>query len=419
MPSRPQLHYGYVIIAVTFCALLAAAGLRAAPAVLMLPLQLAFGWDRATVAAVAGVSVFLSGLIGPFCASLMQRFGVGAVMLGGLSMMAAGSLLSLTMSHPWQYMVTWGVIAGLGSGAIASVLSATVVNRWFQTRQGLMMGLLTGSTATGALVVLPVMATFAQTGAWRPIVLLVGITLLALIPIAFLLMKERPADMGLLPYGASEPPPAKPTRPMSPGLALEILSSAGRTSHFWLLFMAFYVCGFTTNGLVGGHLIAYCGDRGLEQVQSAGLLSWMGVFDLIGVSISGWLTDRYDPRKLLFMYFGLRGLALLAFPYIALDGPGLAAFTVVFGLDWIATVPPTLKLINTRFGFEDGPIVYGWIFMGHQFGAATAAAGAGLVRQSMGDYAPAFLVSGVLALGVSGLMLWLSVRPSRLQMSAS
>lgn len=409
------MHYGYVIITVTFCALLAAAGLRAAPSVLMLPLQFAFGWDRATVAAVAGVSVFLSGLVGPFCASLMQRFGIRAVMITGLSLMAAGSLLSLRMSHPWQYMLTWGVVAGMGSGAIASVLSATVVNRWFQARQGLMMGLLTGSTATGSLVVLPMMAQFAQAGAWRPIVLMVGLTLLALVPVAFFLIKERPSDLGLLPYGAIEPPPTKPTRSMSPGLALEVLTSAGRAPHFWLLFFAFYVCGFTTNGLVGGHLIAYCGDRGLEQVQSAGLLSWMGVFDLIGVSASGWLTDRFDPRKLLFIYFGLRGLALLAFPYIALDGPGLAAFTVVFGLDWIATVPPTLKLINTRFGFEDGPIVYGWIFMGHQFGAATAAAGAGLIRQAVGDYAPAFLISGVLALGVSSLMLWLSARPSPLR----
>lgn len=400
-PSRGP-HYAFVILAVTFVSLLAAAGLRAAPGVLLVPLQIWFGWDRSIVAAGAGLGILVNGLVGPFAAALMQRYGIKRVLLSGLALMAAATGASLWMTEPWQYLLAWGLVSGVGSGAVAGVLAATVVNRWFARRQGLMMGLLTASTATGSLIFLPAMAGLAEGGDWRPVVRLVTWVMLILLPVAWLLMRERPQALGLGRYGAEpdEAPPASiaATRPFA---AVEELARAGREKTFWLLFVAFFVCGFTTNGLVGTHLIAFCGDQGIAPVQAAGWLAFMGVFDIAGATASGWLSDRYDPKKLLVAYFGLRGISLLALPAISLDGFGLSAFLVLFGLDWIATVPPTLKIVNAHFGQSRAPIVYGWIFTGHQAGAAAAAFGAGMVRDIAGDYGPAFLIGGVMAVVVA------------------
>jgi MFS family permease len=387
-------HYAFVVLAVTFLSLLAAAALRSAPSVLIVPLQLAFGWDRATVSTAAGVGIFLYGLVGPFAAALMQTLGIKRVLLGGLLLMAASTLASLFMRQPWQYVLTWGVVSGLGSGAVASVLGAAVVNRWFARRQGLMMGILTASTATGALVFLPLMARLSESG-WRPVVWLVGLALLALVPLVLLLMPERPQDRGVGRYGE----PAATPAPAAPGggralLALQVLGRVSKVPTFWLLFASFFVCGLTTNGLVGTHLIAFCGDHGIPPARAAGLLSVMGLFDLFGTTASGWLTDRYDSRLLLFVYYGLRGLSLMALPFLDFGGLSLAVFAVFYGLDWIATVPPTVRLANQRFGEVDGPIAYGWIFTGHQAGAAVAAIGAGVIRQATGAYNPAFLLSG-------------------------
>jgi MFS family permease len=402
--ARP--HYAFVVLAVTFLALLAAAGLRAAPSVLIVPLQLAFGWDRATVSTAAGVGIFLYGLVGPFAAALMQSFGIKKVLLGGLVLMASATFASLFMREAWQYIATWGVISGVGSGAVASVLGAAVVNRWFARRQGLMMGVLTASTATGSLVFLPLMAKLAESGSWRPVVWTVSLALAALIPVVLLLMPERPQAKGLGRYGepADAPPPAPPVGNRAL-LAVSVLGRAARAPTFWLLFAAFFVCGLTTNGLVGTHLIAYCGDHGIAPVQAAGLLSLMGLFDLAGTTASGWLTDRYDPKKLLFVYYGLRGLSLVALPFLDFGPFALTSFAVFYGLDWIATVPPTVKLANARFGETDGPIVYGWIFTGHQAGAAVAAIGAGLVRQAAGDYGPAFIAAGVMGVIIAVILI--------------
>lgn len=398
-PSRLPFHYGYVVLGTTFLALLAAAGLRAAPGVLILPLQLSFGWDRATVSACAALGILMNGLVGPFAAALMQSFGIRRVLVAGLAMMASATFASLFMTEAWQYLLTWGLVTGIGSGAVAGVLAAAVVNRWFARRQGLMMGVLTASTSMGSLIFLPTMAMLSQTGDWRPVVWLVFLTITALIPLAWLLMREHPADLGLGRHGESPGAPVVASGP--PGralLAVDVLVRSCRIPTFWLLFAGFFVCGLTTNGLIGTHLIAYCGDRGIPPVHAAGLLSLMGVFDLVGGMASGWLADRYNPRKLLFAYFGLRGLSLLALPYLQLDPVNLTLFAVFFGLDWIATVPPILKLTNARFGEGQGPIVYGWIFTGHQAGAATAAVGAGLIRQLTDGYLPAFLIGGLSAM---------------------
>lgn len=408
-----RIHYAYVVLSVTFLALLAAAGLRSAPGVLLTPLQLSFGWDRATVSAGVALGIFTNGLVGPFAAALMQTWGLRRVLIGGLTLMAAATFASLLMSEPWQYLLTWGLVSGVGSGAVAGVLAAAVVNRWFARRQGLMMGVMTASTSMGSLVFLPTMAALSQTGDWRPVVWLVSLTLALLIPLSALLMRDSPAELGLRREGEAADAPDLPPAPRGRSLlALTVLSRAVRVPTFWLLFAGFFVCGFTTNGLIGSHLIAYCGDQGMAPVQAAGLLSLMGLFDLIGGTASGWLADRYNARRLLFAWFILRGLSLLVLPLLPFDAVSLLPFAILFGLNWIATVPPTLKLTNARFGQAEGPIVYGWIFTGHQAGAAAAAIGAGVIRQLSGGYAPAVWLGAGSALAMGLVFLLWRDRPA-------
>lgn len=402
-------NYAFVVAGTIFLALMAAAALRAAPGVLMLPLEKAFGWDRASISLAAAVGIFLYGLTGPFAAALMNSFGLRKTVSLALLLMAVSTGLSAFMTASWQYVATWGVLAGLGSGAVAMVLGATVVNRWFVARRGLMLGLLTASTATGSLIFLPGMAFIAEHGGWRPVVLTIALACLILAPLTWLLIPEQPADVGLKPFGAPDdyvPPP-----PINAGGALtyafQALGRAARTRTFWLLFLGFFICGLTTNGLVGVHMIAFCGDRGMPEVKAAGMLALMGLFDLFGTTASGWLTDRYDSRKLLFVYYSLRGLSLIYLPFSDFSVVSLSAFAVFYGLDWIATVPPTARLATEAFGDRDGPIVFGWIAASHQLGAATAAIGAGVIRASQGQYFDAFIIAGTAGLvaGAASLMI--------------
>ena len=415
-------HYAFVVAGVTFAALLVAAGLRAAPSVLMVPIGANFGWSRETVSTAAAVGIFLYGLVGPFAAALMQTVGIRRTMMGGLALMASATFVSLWMREPWQYVATWGVISGIGSGAVASVMGAAVVNRWFATRQGLIMGALTASTATGSLIFLPFMAWLSRQGAWQPVVWFVSLGCAALIPVVALLMPEHPGDIGTERFGAAadSPPPKPPKGAPSVMLAFSALRQVSASPTFWLLFGTFFVCGLTTNGLVGTHLIAYCGDHGIPPVKAAGLLSLMGLFDLFGTTGSGWLTDRYDPRKLLFVYYGLRGLSLMALPFLDFGAGSLTTFAIFYGLDWIATVPPTVKLATLTFGERDAPIIFGWVFVGHQLGAATAAFAAGLIRSETGSYGPAFLIAG--AFGVAAALAvigWKGSRPPVLANAAA
>lgn len=410
MTRRPfGQNYAWVVAGVTFLALLAAAGLRSAPGVLLTPLHDGFGWDRGELSVAAAVGIFLYGLVGPFAAALMQTLGLKRTLLAGLALMSASTGLSLFMSEPWHFLLTWGVLSGFGSGAVALVLGAAVVNRWFATRRGLVMGLLSASTATGSLIFLPGMAALAQAGGWRPVVIAVSLAAAALIPLVLFLMPEKPADIGQAPYGATEIPPEPPRgRPAdSVKLALSVLAQAARRPAFWLLFATFWVCGFTTNGLVGTHLISFCGDKGLVLVQAGMLLALMGVFDMVGTTASGWLTDRYDPRKLLFVYYSLRGLSLMALPFLEFNAVSLSIFAVFYGLDWLATVPPTVRLANENFGEKNAPIVFGWIAVGHQTGAATAAFLGGFLRDLQGRYLEAFVLAGVLGLAAGAAALWI------------
>ena len=399
----PRVHI-LLVVAVTFLALLAGAGLRATPGVLMLPLHLQFGWDRATISLTAAVGIFLYGLVGPFAAALMLSFGIKRTMLGGLILMAGATFASLWMHTKLEYMLCWGVFSGIGSGAVTSVLGAAIVNRWFATRQGLVMGLLSASTATGALVFLPFLAWLSAQGGWRPVVFTVSLVCLILVPVVALVLPEHPQDIGTRRFGEAEDTPPPPQQPRNAGLAIQVLRRAGRRPVFWLLFGTFFICGLTTNGLVGTHMIALCGDHGVPPVAAASLLSMMGFFDLFGTTASGWLTDRYDPRLLLTVYYGLRGLSLMALPFLTFDAAHLGVFAVFYGLDWIATVPPTLKLANQAFGEREAPIVFGWIQTGHQMGAAVAAFGAGVIREQTGSYLPAFLAAGALGVIAAGVL---------------
>jgi predicted MFS family arabinose efflux permease len=387
--------YAFVVAGVTFLVLLTAAGVRSAPGVLIVPWETAFGWDRSVISLAAAVGIFLYGLMGPFAAALMQSFGVRRTLALALALISASACLSLFMSEPWQLVATWGVLSGLGTGCLAFVLAATIVNRWFVTNRGLMMGILTASAATGTLVFLPMLAAISESG-WKPVVMVIATVTALLIPVILLLVPGRPADIGRRPYGASEGDvlAAEPTRANPVCVALSTLAMASRSGDFWLLFATFFICGFTTNGLVGTHLIPMCADYGIAAVSAAGLMAMMGVFDLVGTTASGWLTDRYDSRKLLFIYYGLRGLSLMYLPYSDFTLYGLSLFAVFYGLDWIATVPPTLRLTTASFGETAAPIVFGWIAAGHQLGAATAAFVGGLLRTTSGSYFEAFIIAG-------------------------
>ncbi|MGB3831874.1 MAG: MFS transporter [Mesorhizobium sp.] len=400
--------YAFVVVAVIFVALLAAAGLRSAPSVMMVPLEESFGWGRDIISLAAAIGIFLYGLAGPFAAALMERVGLRRTLLAALALMSGSTFLSLFMTAPWQLVATWGVLSGVGSGAVATVLGAMIVNRWFKTNRGLVMGLMSASSATGMLIFLPVLAALAQSGGWRPVVIAVAVAIALLIPLVWLLVPERPASIGLVRYGAER----GDTPPVSPAAqgnfishTLGTLRRAAGTRVFWYLFATFFVCGFTTNGLVGTHLIAFCSDMGIPEVQAAGLLAMMGVFDLVGTTLSGWLTDRFDPRKLLGIYYAVRGLSLMYLPYSGFSATSLTIFAVLYGLDWIATVPPTLRLTNEAFGDRSGPIVFGWILAGHQLGAAAAAFFGGMLRQMQGDYTTAFLIAGMTGIAAACIAL--------------
>lgn len=403
-PPYPFRHtgqkYAFVVVAVIFVSLLVSAGLRSSPSVLLVPLEEAFGWSRTSISFAAAVGIFLYGLVGPFAAAAMERFGLRRVLIGALILMSASSAVSAYMTEPWHLLMTWGVFSGLSSGAVASVLGATIVNRWFSKNRGLVMGLLTASTASGTLVFLPVLAKLASSGDWTLVVWTVAAAAAALVPLAWWLVPDRPSSVGLVPYGSDPHAPPAPVAPRTGMVAATFgaLARAARTRTFWFLFATFFVCGFTTNGLVGTHLIALCGDHGMVEVQAAGLLALMGIFDLVGTTASGWLTDRYDPRKLLFVYYALRGLSLIYLPYSDFSFFSLSIFAIFFGLDWIATVPPTLRLTTEAFGERDAAIVFGWIVAGHQLGAASAAWMAGAIREAQGSYLTAFVISGATGL---------------------
>jgi MFS family permease len=402
-----RMHYAWVVVAVTFVLLLTAAGVRATPSVLIVPLEDAFGWSRATISFAVAINIFLYGLMGPFAAALMQSLGIRRSIFIAMALVALSVAASTLMTQAWQLMLLWGVMVGMGVGVVAMVLGATIVSRWFSTNRGLAMGILAASTASGQLVFLPLLAKLAGSIGWQAVTIVVSVAAAALIPLAALLLPERPAAVGLRPYGATgaEPEPAPAGNPIL--VALRVLRRCSGSKDFWLLFGSFFVCGLSTNGLIGTHLIAACIDNGIAEVSAAGLLAMMGIFDIAGTTGSGWLSDRYDNRRLLCMYYGLRGLSLIYLPYSGYSLYGLSLFAVFYGLDWLATVPPTLRLTTDIFGKAEAPIVFGWILTGHQIGAAVAAFGAGYLRTSLETYLQAFVLAGIACVLTAVLVLWI------------
>ena len=397
--TSKAIHPAWLALAVTFFVLLSAAAVRATPGVLFLPLEREFHWSRSTVSLAVSVNILLYGLVGPFAGALMQRLGVRRTTMFALTLLAAGVSLATLVRQPWQLVLLWGVVVGLGSGMVALVLGATIVNRWFVARRGLAMGILTASTATGQLIFLPLLASVIERQGWRFAILIVASPVALMIPIVFALLREQPADLGIPAYGgtAGAAPTLAPANPAR--VAIAALADGLRSRDFWLLTLTFVICGASTNGLVGTHLIPAAHDHGIPEVRAAGLLAIMGIFDLAGTTASGWLSDRWDSRRLLAWYYGLRGLSLLFLPF-ALGAPGTAlwVFAVFYGLDWIATVPPTVKLATDAFGSARAPVMFGWIAAGHQVGAALTALTAGWVRTTLGDYQVAFWTSGGLCL---------------------
>jgi sugar phosphate permease len=413
MTARRPLHYAWIVAGVTFAVLIVAAGVRATPSVLMVPLEQEFGWSRATISAAVSLNILLYGLIGPFAAAAMERFGIRRIMLAALGVIALGVALTPLMQASWQLVLLWGLVVGSGTGVTATVLGAVVVARWFAARRGLVMGVLTASTATGQLLFLPLLAELAVTWGWRSVSLVAAGATLALIPPVALFMRDRPAALGLVRYGeapGTAPPPPVTGNPFR--IAWQGLVDGLGQRDFWLLAGSFFVCGASTNGLIGTHLIPACIDHGIPEVTGAGLLAAMGVFDFFGTTLSGWLSDRWDNRILLAWYYGLRGLSLLFLPYaFDLSIAGLGLFAVFYGLDWIATVPPTVRLAANAFGPARAGIMFGWISAAHQLGAATAAGVAGLIRTGLGSYLLAFTLAGALCLGAALMVLFIGQRP--------
>lgn len=417
-----RVYYGWIVAGVTFLTLLASAGIRSALGVLIVPLEREFGWSRATVSVAVAVNLLLYGLCGPFAAALMDRFGVRRVMLTSLVLVATGVGATALLRAPWQFDLLWGLAVGVGTGAMALVLGAYVATRWFVERRGLVMGLLTASTATGQLLFLPSLASLVVAHGWRTAVLAVCGATLLIVPLVAVFMRNDPREIGLRPLGAAESPPAPPAGTPGSAGAVAGLRQGIRSREFWLLAGSFYICGASTNGLIGTHLIPACLDRGIPEVTAAGLLAAMGVFDLVGTTVSGWLSDRWDSRYLLAWYYGLRGLSLLFLPtalsnqvlgWAALRTPfafgpaplGLVVFAVFYGLDWVATVPPTVRLAADAFGKHRVGVMFGWIVAAHQLGAATAAFGAGALRTWLGSYQVGFTVAGLLCLAAVALVL--------------
>ncbi|MDF5717312.1 MAG: MFS transporter [Rhizonema sp. NSF051] len=411
--ARRSLHYGWIVAGLTFLALLIAAGIRATPSVLIVPLEHEFGWSRATISLAISINLLLYGLIGPFAAAVLEQVGIRRTMVFALALLCVGVSLTTLMSASWQLILLWGVVVGSGTGIIALVLGAIVVNRWFAEQRGLVLGVLTASTATGQLVFLPMLASLVERFGWRSAVLTIAVVALMIIPLIALLMRDRPSDLDLRPFGDQSVIMETQARSVNPiASTLNALKLGMRSKDFWLLSGSFFICGASTNGLIGTHLIPACIDHGIPEVKAAGLLAVMGIFDFVGTTASGWFSDRWNNRYLLFWYYGLRGLSLIFLPF-SFDPHfyGLSIFAVFYGLDWIATVPPTVRLTTNVFGKEKAGIMFGWIVAAHQIGAATAALGAGALRTWQGSYFQAFIISGVLCLIAAVLVLRIGKRP--------
>ncbi|MBX3071686.1 MAG: MFS transporter [Thermomicrobiales bacterium] len=391
-------HYGWVVVAVAMVSSLLVFGIRSAPSVFVKPLEREFGWSRSEISLAIAVGLLCTGIAAPFGGALMDRIGPRRVLAGSLTLIAVSILLSVWMTEFWQFLLLWGVLSGLGTGA-ANGLGATISNRWFIERRGLVQGLFGAGTSAGMLLFIPLISWVVVHHGWRSATVMAAAVAMALAPLGLLLVRDRPADVGLLPYGATASSPPIPSRPAA---VREVMARAIRTPEFWLLSGSFFICGASSNGIIGTHFIPHAVDLGHSEVAAAGVLAFMGSMNFVGTLASGWLSDKHDPRKLLAMYYILRGMSLFILPWVT-GLEGLTVFAIIFGLDYIATVPPTVALTADVFGRQNVGMVYGWVFCAHQIGAALAAQAGGLIYDRFGDYTIAFVMAGGLAV-MGGLM---------------
>ena len=410
---KSKLHPAWIVAAITFATLFASAGFRSAPSVLILPLEDEFGWRRDVISAALAINVLLFGLTAPFAAALMDRFTVRKVVMSALTVIGIGALLTIWMNQSWHLMLLWGVVVGIGTGSMALVFAATIANRWFVKKRGLVIGVLTAAGASGQLVFLPTLARLAQDPGWRASSVMISIAAFLMVPLIYLFLKEDPQSINTTPYGAADnwqPPVLE--KGNAARVALVTLRDAAKVRNFWYLVGSFFICGLSTSGLIGTHFIPAAHDHGMAQVTAASLLALIGVFDVVGTITSGYLTDRIDPRKLLFFYYLLRGLSLFLLPSILFSTveASTLVFVIFYGLDWIATVPPTVMLCRQVLGPDKGAIIYGWVFAAHQIGGALAAFGAGLLRVKFGDYAAAFYITGILCVITSYFVLQITIK---------
>ncbi|HKF71335.1 MAG TPA: MFS transporter [Stellaceae bacterium] len=409
--AQRNIHYGWVVAAVAFLTMLATSGAVGLPGALILPLAKEFGWDVGGISSALAVRLVLFGLMGPFAAALIERYGVRNIVLTAVALIAAGLLGATLMTQLWQLFMLWGVVVGIGTGLTALVLGAIVSSRWFTRHRGLVLGLMTASASTGQLAFLPLAAWLVEHVSWRTALVpsIAGLAIAALLVLLF--MRDRPSDVGLLPYGETGPMTAAAPAKPAIAVALGAFREGSRSSTFWILAATFFICGLSTNGLVQTHFIALCADFGMPQVAAASALAMMGAFDIVGTILSGWLSDRFDNRWLLFWYYGLRGLSLIYLPSSSFTIYGLSLFALFYGLDWIATVPPTVKLAGATFGREKAGLIFGWVFAAHQVGAAVAAFGAGFTRSELSTYLPAFYTAGIACLVAA--VLAIAIRKAR------
>ena len=405
------MHRAWFVVAAAFVALLAAAAIRATFGILMEPLMMEFGWSHGAISTAASVNLVVFGLSAPFAASLSERFGLTRVVIAALSLIALSAAALTQVDQLWQLYLVWGLVAGAATGAVAPVLAATVAGRWFVARRGLVVGLLTAANSTGQLIFLPLMAQLTEHGDWRWAMAVVGCAAVLALLCVLAGLRDRPSDVGLAPYGGAAEAATGGPRPAATG----VLRDVARDPVFLALAGSFFICGATTVGLIAVHLIPAAHDHGIPAGQAAGLMAAMGVLDIAGTTGSGWLTDRFPARRLLLVYYAGRGISLLILPLaLSTQGPVLTAFTVFYGLDWIATVPPTVALVTQRFGRETGLVAFGWIFAVHQLGGAAAAWAAGVVRDGAGTYDGVFVVSGALCFAAALMLASLRARAGRL-----
>jgi predicted MFS family arabinose efflux permease len=410
---RNRIHPAWIVAGITFGTLFATAGFRRAPSVLILPLEEDFGWRRDVISLAVAINVLLYGLTAPFAAALMERFTVRKVVMAALTTVGTGALLTIWMSQSWHLMLLWGVVVGVGTGSMALVFAATIANRWFVKRRGLVIGILTAAAASGQLVFLPGLSKLAQDPGWRASSLVIALGAYLMVPLIFFFLKEDPQSIGSTPYGADKdwvPPVLQ--KGNAAKVAINTLKDASKVKNFWCLVGSFFVCGLSTSGLIGTHFIPAAHDHGMPTVTAASLLALIGVFDVVGTIFSGFLTDRIDPRKLLFFYYLLRGLSLFLLPSILFSTlhPSTLVFIIFYGLDWVATVPPTVLLCRQVLTPEKGAIIYGWVFAAHQVGGAIAAFGAAVLRIKFGDYAAAFYVTGIMCVVTSYFVLQITLK---------